>query len=214
MQCGCDVLFDDRRLISGLLLIWTLISCATFAFIMIEDNSKFLNIGPSTVNTLFGVVLDSWFKWWAVAIYTFISTAIAAFSSDSIAPWITNTIQDHKTRYIPYHPYMCWLIIQIFTLYVVTQSTIGLFVALTQVDFMLIRLFADMIVNHFTTFWFLRNKTYDPHKYKYEQEQELQNNMQTNINLRNDAEMREMREMRDDEEMRSTTQTEMDTLVT
>lgn len=136
---------------------------------MIQDHSKFLNIGPSQFNTLFGVTLNSWFKWWAVAIYTFISTAIAAFSSDSIAPWITNTIQDHKTRYIPYRPYMCWIIIQVFTIYIVTQSTIGLFVALTQVDFMLIRLFADMAVNHYTTFWFLRDKQYDPVKYSHEQ---------------------------------------------
>ena len=155
-----------------MLLLWTLLSCFVFTFIMIQDNSKFLNVGPSDVNTLFGVVLNSWFKWWAVAIYTFVSTAIAAFASDSIGPWITNTIQDHKTRFIPYQPFTCWMIIQIFTLYVVTQSTIGLFVALTQVDFMLIRLFADMLVNHFTTYWFLRNKEYNPIRYQQEREKE------------------------------------------
>lgn len=168
----CSALFDDRRLISLLLFVWTVVSCGVFTYIMILDNSKFLNAGPSKHNKLFGVVLDSWFKWWAVAIYTFISTAIAAFSSDSIAPWITNTIQDHKTKFIPYRPYMCWAIIQVFTLYAVTQSTIGLFVALTQADFMLIRLAADMIVNHYTTFWFLRNKTCDPIMYEKEQQKD------------------------------------------
>lgn len=31
---------------------------------------------------------------------------------------------------------------------------------------MLIRLVADLIVNHFTTIWFLQDKTVDPEKYK------------------------------------------------
>ena len=133
---------------------------------MIQDNSPFLNIGPSDRTELFGVKLDNWYIWWCVAIYTFISTAIAAFASDSILPWITNTIQDHKTKYVPYNSITCWLIIQLFTVYAVTQSVIGLFVALTQVDFMLVRLVADMIVNHFTTAYFLRNKIVDSEKYK------------------------------------------------
>ena len=136
-----------------------------FLIIMYEDHSSFLNFGPSDRTRLFGVTLDSWPVWWTVSIYTFISTAIASFASDSVVPWITNTVQDHKTRYIPYSKTTCWFIIQIFTFYAVTQSVIGLFVALTQVDFMLIRLLADIIVNHYTTRWFLKDKTHDPHKY-------------------------------------------------
>ena len=133
---------------------------------MIQDSSPFLNVGPSDKTELFGVKLDNWYIWWCVTIYTFISTAIAAFASDSIVPWITNTIQDHKTKYIPYSSISCWLIIQLWTVYAVTQSVIGLFVALTQVDFLLVRLLADMIVNHFTTAYFLRNKIVDSEKYK------------------------------------------------
>lgn len=139
---------------------------------MVIDNSPFLNFGPSRRTELFGVKLDSWLKWWCVAFYTFISTAIAAFASDSVIPWITNTIQDHKTQFIPYSKVTCLIIIQTFTFYGVTQSVIGLFVALTQVDFMLIRLLADVIVNHYTTFYFLKNKTVDRQQY-YNYEKQL-----------------------------------------
>ena len=41
-----------------------------------------------------------------------------------------------------------------------------MFVALTQVDFMLIRIAADLVVNHYTTYWFLRGKKVDPIKYE------------------------------------------------
>ena len=157
-------LFDDKRILIALLGLWTLFSTAMFGFIMIEDGSHFLSFGPNPETVLFGSKLDSWTKWWLVAVYTFLSTAIAAFSSDAVVPWITNTIQDHKTRYIPYAPWMCILIIQIFTIYAVIMSVIGLFVALSQIDFMLIRLAADLFVNHVTTVWFLRGKVVDANK--------------------------------------------------
>ena len=174
-------LFDDKRLLMFALLVWTLISSSVFIYIMIEDNSKFLLFGPNKVNKLMGVKLDSWFKWWVTAIYTFISTAIAAFAGDSLLPFINNTIQDHKTVYIPYSKGMCLMIIQIFTVYAVIMSVIGMFVALTQVDFMLIRIAADILVNHYTTFWFLRNKKVDEKQYnlwKLQQTQETTTDIQ------------------------------------
>ena len=160
------LMFDDKRLLIMALFMWTLTSSAVFCIIMLRDKSNFLTFGPNAHNYLMGVALDSWFKWWVTALYTFISTAIAAFSGDSLWPFITNTIQDHKTVYIPYSKSMCLAIIQIFTIYGVIMSVIGMFVALTQVDFMLIRIAADLMVNHYTTYWFLRGKKVDPIKYE------------------------------------------------
>ena len=67
--------------------------------------------------------------------------------------------------HIPYSKYTCLFIIQVWTTYAVIMGTIGLFVALTQVDFLLIRLVADLIVNHVTTAYFLRSKVVDPERY-------------------------------------------------
>ncbi len=39
------------------------------------------------------------------------------------------------------------------------MGVLGLFVALTQVDFMLVRIAADMVINHVTTYYFLNGKT-------------------------------------------------------
>ena len=165
MNC-CLTLFDDKRLLTLALFVWTLTSSIVFTFIMIQDSSNFLFFGPNKHNKLLGVPLDSWFKWWVTAIYTFVSTSITAFVGDSLLPFINNTIQDHKTEYIPYSKFTCLCIIQIFTVYAVIMSVIGMFVALTQVDFMLIRILADVVVNQYTTFWFLRGKKVDPHKYE------------------------------------------------
>jgi len=158
-------LFDNKLRICAGLMMWTCMSCSVFCFIMIKDGSNFLTIGPNPSNQLLGVKMDTWFKWWVTAIYTFVSTSIAAFASDSLCPFFSNVIEDHKTKFIPYSKFQCLLIVQCFTIYGVIMSVIGMFVALTQVDFMLIRIAADLIVNCNTTYYFLRGKEVDPQRY-------------------------------------------------
>ena len=159
-------LFDDKILLSACLMLFTCVSAFVFSYIMIKDHSNFLSFGPNKNNKLLGVALDTWFKWWITALYTFVSTGVSAFASDALFPFIANVIMDHKTEYIPYSRWMCLMIIQVHTIYGVIMSVIGMFVALTQVDFMLIRILADMLVNHVTTFWFLRGKKVDAFKYE------------------------------------------------
>ncbi len=63
---------------------------------MIKGNSKILKLGPNEANQLLGVKMDTWFKWWVTAIYTFVSTEIAVFAGDALIPFFNNVIQDHK----------------------------------------------------------------------------------------------------------------------
>jgi hypothetical protein len=85
--------------------------------------------------------------------------------SDALCPFFSNVIEDHKTQYIPYSKFTCLLMVQCFTIYGVIMSVIGMFVALTQVDFMIIRIIADLVVNSHTTYYFLRNKEVDVEQY-------------------------------------------------
>jgi len=162
----CQYLFNDRRVVVAFLGLWTVLCCAVFLHIMFLDGSAFLVVGPNKQTRLFNVPLDTWPKWWCVAVYTFVSTCIAAFASDSVAPFIVNTVQDHKTRYIPYTKTTCLIIIQVWTTYAVIMGTIGLFVALTQIDFLVIRLVADLIINFVTTTYFLHDKVFDVDLYR------------------------------------------------
>jgi hypothetical protein len=80
----------------------------------------------------------------------------------SLCPFFSNVIEVHKTKYTPYSKFNCLLMVQCFTIYGVIMSVIGMFVALTQVDFMLIRIAADLVVNSHTMYCFLRGKEVDP----------------------------------------------------
>lgn len=160
-----DALFDDKRVITIFLLVWL-----SLVVIIFEDlglmNTQFMTLGPSKSTQFMSITLDTWYKWGMVAGFTFVSTAINDFMSDALSPWILNTITDHKTRFIPYPKWMCLLITQMWSLYCNVMSVFSIFLAMSQIDFVIIRTFADLIVNAYTTNKFIRNKTHCPEKYR------------------------------------------------
>jgi hypothetical protein len=129
-------------------------------------DAHFMSFGPSDLTIFMGVTINTWYKWGLVAAFTFINTSVNDFMSDAISPWILNTITDHKTHYIPYTKCVCLTITQFWSIYCNIMSVFSIFLAMSQLDFVLIRMSADMLVNAYTTTKFMRNKTYCPVKYR------------------------------------------------
>ena len=121
-------------------------------------DSKFMTFGPSPGTVFMGVTLDTWYKWNIVAGFTLVNTLINDFMSDALSPWILNTITDHKTKYIPYSKAVCLAITQCWAVYCNLMGVFGLFLAMTQIDFVMIRMAADVTVNMYTTLKFMRYK--------------------------------------------------------
>ena len=166
IMCICiDRLFDDKRIAVCLLMLWLVFVIVVFKDIGLLD-SKFMTFGPSVTAVFMGITLDTWYKWSMVAVFTYINTSINDFMSDALSPWILNTITDHKTKYIPYSKNVCLMIAQMWSVYCNIMGVFGLFLAMTQVDFVLIRMCADLCVNMYTNTKFLRGKVHCPNKYK------------------------------------------------
>jgi hypothetical protein len=160
-----DALFDDKRVVTVLLILWLCIVITVFEDIGLM-NTQFMTIGPSNSTLFMGVVLNTQYKWGLVAGFTFINTAVNDFVSDALSPWILNTITDHKTRYIPYPKWVCFVVTQIWSIYCNIMSVFSIFLAMSQIDFVLIRMAADLTVNAYTTNKFMRNKIHSPEKYR------------------------------------------------
>jgi hypothetical protein len=99
---------------------------------------------------------------------SFLSTCVNDFFSDSLSPFFLNTIQDHKTKYLPYSKSTCYVILQLWSTYCCLMSIFSVGLLMSQIDFLLIRLAADLAVNTFTTFKFLRGKEVSPRMYEAE----------------------------------------------
>lgn len=164
MSIILGTLFDDKRLTCVILVVWTVIVLSIFSHMGIM-HTQFMSFGPSPTTEFMGIALHTWPRWSCVAIFTFMSTAINDFVGDAVVPWIQNTIQDHKTRYIPYSKLTCWSITQIWSLYCCIMSIFSIYLLMSQIDFLLIRAFADTLVNSYTTYRFLQYKKHNQHKY-------------------------------------------------
>jgi hypothetical protein len=159
-----DKVFDDKRLAVCVLMIWLIIVMTVFKDIGLLDTS-FMSFGPSQTAKFMGVLLDSWYKWGMVAGFTLVNTSVNDFMSDAISPWIINTITDHKNKLIPYPKYICLGISQLWAVYCNLMSVFGMFLAMTQIDFVLIRMLADLTVNTYTNLKFMLYKEYSSSKY-------------------------------------------------
>jgi hypothetical protein len=160
-----STLFHDQRKSIIALYAWLAILIGLFVNIGIGD-STFLHFGPSENAEFMTIKIDTWSKWTIIAVFQFCNTFINIFVAESMFPWIQNTIQDHKNKYLPYSKSTCMWICQTYYFYGNIVSMFGLFAMFVQVDFLVIRTVADILVSYYTTNQFLKTKTHDAVKYK------------------------------------------------
>jgi len=158
------LMFDDKRYTMILLLAWMTVTCCVFhqlgAFHM-----HFMTFGPSEETIFMGMIINTWNKWYCLATFSFLNTSTNEFLGNALLPWFQNTIQDHKCQYIPYTKITCVSIIMLYDVYTHVMSIFGIYLLFSQIDFLIIRLVADMIVTLLTTFWFLQHKIVDNERY-------------------------------------------------
>lgn len=159
-----DFIFDDKRVAALLLSIWMV---AVVGLLQTIDllHSEFMSFGPSSHMRFMSLTIDTWGKWWLLAIATFTSTCVSDFMSDAIVPWIQNTLQDHKTQYLPYSKVTCYLISQVWGVYCTVMLIFSVALMTSQIDLLLLRMGTDLLVSSYTTFKFMRTKLVDRVKY-------------------------------------------------
>ena len=162
-----DTLFDDKRIAISLMMCWLVIVHIGFSSIGLL-HSDFIRVGPSESTKIMSLTIRTWNDWLMVAVASFLSSIVNDFFSDSLGPWFLNTVQDQKTRYLPYSKLTCYIVLQLYSVYCAFMSVFSVGLLMSQVDFLLIRLFADLLVNSYTTFKFLRGKEVNRRKYEEE----------------------------------------------
>lgn len=167
-----DKIFDDKRVASVVLMIWLLFVIILLSYLDVL-HSHFMTVGPSSHTKFMTVSIDTWHKWCLLTGATFANTCITDFMSDAITPWIQNTIQDHKTKYLPYSKLTAYFIVQSWCIYCNVMSIFAISLITSQIDFLFIRLLADLSTSTFTTFKFMRHKMVDEVKYNFWNEEKL-----------------------------------------
>ena len=168
-----DLIFDDKRLAILIVTIWIVVVVASLSGLNLM-HSDFMTVGPSDHTRFMTITIDTWHKWTVLAISTFINTGLADFMGDAVVPWIQNTVQDHKTKFIPYRKFTCYMICQQWAVYCTVMKIFDVSLMMSQIDFLLIRLAADLLTNTFTVYKFMRHKVTDRMRYNLWNEDQLQ----------------------------------------
>ena len=79
--------------------------------------------------------------------------------------FITNTIQDHKNKYLPNSKLICHIVYQSYYVYGNINLVFNFVIVISQVDFLLIKSFAEIISNYCACEEFLKNKECNVDKY-------------------------------------------------
>jgi hypothetical protein len=120
--------------------------------------------GPSDRIKFFGIKINTWPRWISLAIYSFIDTIILQWAKNIMKPWITNTIQDHKSSELPYPREICVLICIIY--YIISNGIelMEYLILFSSLDFVIIKLFAAILIYCPLIADYISKKKYNPKK--------------------------------------------------
>eukprot|EP00961_Rhodomonas_salina_P296752 3936626-Rhodomonas_salina.4 len=158
---GLQQFFDDKHTICAILVAWLVGILVVFVWLGTES-IPFFNIGPSEHTKLMGFAINTPGRWFIVALLTFWNTLFTEYVFDSLQPWLMTTVIDHKTIFLPYPKRDMLYMSVVCSTYRTVIQVVMMYVMLSQIDFLAIRMLADLVVTIVTTEHFLQNKRFAP----------------------------------------------------
>ena len=140
-----------------LLTFWSILVIITLITLMtnISDYS-FFNIGPHDNFIIFGIKINTTYKYFIVITYSFVNSMIRAILNDVINPYIVNNIQnDNVINIIHKQAYYCSAISAVYTW---IDWVVYMNILLTQIDMPIIEMLAHLFISLYTTKKYLYKK--------------------------------------------------------
>jgi hypothetical protein len=155
------IMFNDKRVTAVVLLVWLIAIIIIFSSLGVLK-SNFFRFGPSPSLHFMTIAIDTFEEWVMLALYCCVDTLIKAFGHDSIVPWLIHTLSDPKCRTLPYRKPVCLAVMEVYYAYVHVSGMFKFFLSLTQFDFVLISMCADMAMKVYGYNSYMENKAYIP----------------------------------------------------
>ena len=127
----------------------------------VTENTNFVTLGPSEDILVAGFVIDTWLRWSFVMTFAILSQISVCISVNTLDPYITNVVRDHKaTRIVS--DMQTHGIVMMKTSYdwILGILNTNLWVTF-QVQLLVMGLLTDLIVTSIMTNRFLREKKKD-----------------------------------------------------
>lgn len=122
------------------------------------DSTSFVILGPSEEIVFAGFRINSWTRWTVVMIFSIVSQVSICINVNTLEPFITNVIRDHKAKKM-LSDELSHLVVQLKTSYdwILGILNTNLWVTL-QVQFLFVALLTDLAMTAYMTHGFLSKK--------------------------------------------------------
>jgi hypothetical protein len=146
---------------SKIVAFWMVaISC-----IMMSNTHEQIQYGPNDKLYLFKIQINTYEKYMCIIIFCFINSILRSCNHNILQPWVTNEIQDtDKKNKHTLRLYDCYEIVSVSNIYYWFDFYIYMNILLSQIDFFVVEITADICISLWVTKYYLdkkRNDVYD-----------------------------------------------------
>lgn len=153
---------QDPRLATSIVVAWLAILVAVFASVSRRTSNKFIQLGfgPSPDLYLLDVHINTWGRWFGMNLMVFVHTIVQSLLSEIIQPWMSTHVYTTDNRVIlRYSKPTTMTLANMYGVCSVIMQAISLYITFTQVDIMLVRVIATIMVITLTTYYSIRHKS-------------------------------------------------------
>ena len=153
----------DVRKVCSTLFVWQAASILALYFLG-NGQSEYLkfHFGPSEDLTFLNYVINTWARWGIFISYMCIDTFINTFGDRIMFPWITNVIMNESNTELPHRKRECFIVTNGYYAYSSIRGILLILIAMTQLDFLLIKILTDFMAQLYITDVYIKDKEYYP----------------------------------------------------
>jgi len=152
---------DQEIRVSRLITLW-MASIVAVMGLVASDNPVF-QFGPNENLFILNVAIDTPVKYAAIVTVCFVNSGIRTMNNNILKPWIINVIQD-KTNVTHITYSQSYELSFVHTIYNWFDFFLYMNILLSQIDMLLVEVFADLIVTFFLTTDYVRSKPTDSYQ--------------------------------------------------
>jgi hypothetical protein len=154
-----------ENIVGGIIGSWMFIVTIIFV-VYIRQNNDIIRIGPNPDFYILGICINSVSKYGIVVSFCFINSSMRAMNGNVLHSWVINEIQDVKNKNI-INKNKAYTLSCISVLYNWFDFFMYMNILLSQIDMLLIEIFADILVTFYLTKYYLRCKTTTEENHQY-----------------------------------------------
>ncbi len=147
-----------QYIVSKLISLWMCVVIITISLLLKYENNEdkdFYKFGPNKDLLILGFSINNNKKYIYVVSYCFINSLLRTLYNSVLHPWLINNVQDESKEKRIELRYFSYEVTIVTTIYMWFDWFIYMNILLSQIDMVLIEIFADVIMSILTTMYYL-----------------------------------------------------------